>query len=107
MRLLTAPNDRNVLCSSFQFSNLTARRLNKSLPAFFAPLTRNCKRVQRPENFEQFNQSYGYALYSHQLSGRVPAQLQVELVRDLAYVFIDDEFQVRRWSSFRLLPGRD
>jgi len=79
--------------SSFKMSDIVVRRLDKSLPQLFLLLKQNCKNVNQPENFEKFNQSYGYALYSHDLKDTAPKKLYIKFLRDLAYVFIGDEFQ--------------
>jgi hypothetical protein len=81
-------------------SGIVARRLNKSLPQLFLNLKKNCKNVREPENFEKFNQSFGYAIYSHEFKGNTPKHLFLKFFRDLAYVFIGDEYQVSFLTSY-------
>jgi hypothetical protein len=75
-------------------SKIPALRIDRSLPELFSSLKKNCKKVNEPENFEKFNQSYGYAIYSHEFKGAAPKELYVKFLRDLAYVFIGDSYQV-------------
>lgn len=80
---------------SFNLTNITARRLNRSLPRLFLDMKQNCKNVKNPENFEKFDQAFGYAIYSHDFKGgAMPSTLNIKFLRDLAYVFIGDEYQV-------------
>ncbi|KAI6185978.1 Beta-galactosidase [Aphelenchoides besseyi] len=80
--------------SSFAFTKLSARRLNGSLVTLLSKVKQNCKTVNEPENFEKFNQSYGYAIYSTDMPmGVTPKKLYIKFLRDLAYVFIGDEYQ--------------
>jgi hypothetical protein len=62
-------------------------------------MKQNCKKdVPRPENFEKFDQAFGYAIYSHTFTNGVPKTLSIKHFRDLAYVFIGDEYQVENLS---------
>jgi hypothetical protein len=75
-------------------SKIPALRIDRSLPELFLSLKQNCKEVNEPESFEKFNQSYGYAIYEHEFKGAVPNELYIHFLRDLAYVFIGDAYQV-------------
>ncbi|KAI6218599.1 Beta-galactosidase [Aphelenchoides besseyi] len=87
---LTVPQNH----STFTFTKMSARRLNGSLVTLLSNLKQNCKTVNEPENFEKFNQSYGYAIYSTDMPMDVtPKKLYIKFLRDLAYVFIGDEYQ--------------
>ncbi|KAI6190363.1 Glycoside hydrolase domain containing protein [Aphelenchoides bicaudatus] len=79
--------------TAFEMSEVQATRIDRSLPELFLSLKQNCKTVNEPENFEKFNQSYGYAIYKHEFNGATPKQLNIEFLRDLAYVFVGDTYQ--------------
>lgn len=79
--------------TSFEMSKIPATRIDRSLPELFLSLKQNCKNVNEPESFEKFNQSYGYAIYSHEFKNGVPKELYIKYLRDIAYVFIGDHFQ--------------
>lgn len=70
------------------------------MPRLLLLAEQNCRRVDQPENFERFNQSFGYAVYSTQLPDNAK-YLKINFLRDLAYVFVDGEYQVGKRLDHR------